>query len=112
METEEKRGPGRPVGSSKKETIQEFEMRLDDALRGEQEWLETTPENIAYFNRRGLGGAKYFMYKGIKVCAYGDMEALQAADGQEVPSVNFVTSLSTGSEPKPVVPSPGPQGAA
>lgn len=106
MENEtEKRGPGRPK-VDKRETLQEFEMRLDDVMRNEEEWIETTQENINYFNRRGMGGAKYFVYKGIKVCAYGDLEELMAKDGEEVPSVNFVTSLSTGTEPKPSAPAP------
>lgn len=34
------------------------------------ECVETTPEIIAYFNRKGLGQAKYFIYKSLRVGPY------------------------------------------
>lgn len=42
-----------------------------------EEWVETTPEIIDHFNKQGLGGARYFVYKGIKVCAEGELEPIQ-----------------------------------
>ena len=47
-------------------------------------WVETTPEIIALLQPRGLGGAKFFCYKGVKVCAHGDMEGIIADEDKTV----------------------------
>ena len=41
-----------------------------------QEWIETSPEIIKTVMPRGLGGARYFIYQGIKVCEYGQTESI------------------------------------
>jgi len=41
------------------------------------EWVETTAEIIHHYNRKGLNGAKFFIYDGIKVCERGKMDEIQ-----------------------------------
>lgn len=45
---------------------------------GEVQWVETSPEIIAYLNPRGLGGAKHFAYQGVLVCEHGKREEIEA----------------------------------
>lgn len=40
------------------------------------EWVETSPEIVTYFNKKGMNGSDYFIYKGIKVCEYGKCMAI------------------------------------
>lgn len=57
----------------------EFQQKIDAALLNGEEWVETSPKIITYFNRKGLGPhAKYFVYKNIKICEFGQSEAIQA----------------------------------
>jgi hypothetical protein len=42
-----------------------------------QEWVETTPEIIATLQPKGLGGAKYFIYNGVKVCEMGKIDEIE-----------------------------------
>jgi len=39
--------------------------------------IETTPEIIHHYNRKGLNGAKYFTYDGLLVCEKGKTEEIQ-----------------------------------
>lgn len=73
--------------AAKRETLQDLEWKIDAALKSGEEWVETTEENIKYHCRGDVGAAGYFVYKGIKVCAYGHMEELAAKDGDPVPLV-------------------------
>lgn len=57
---------------------------LELATTKEEQWVETTPEVIAKLNRNGLGGAKYFIYKGVKVCEYGKVEEIIAEEDTPV----------------------------
>ena len=51
---------------------------MDAALLNQEEWVETSPKIIQYYNRNGLGPhAEYFNYKGVKVCEFGKSEAIQ-----------------------------------
>lgn len=61
-----------------KETISQFMDKIAIAKGNGDEWVETTPEIIHHYNRRGLGGAKYFLYDGIKVCEFGQSEKIEA----------------------------------
>lgn len=58
------------------ETISMFEGKIAHAKHNGDEWIETSPEVISYFNRKGLGGNEYFMYKDIKVCEYGKRDKI------------------------------------
>lgn len=56
--------------------VQEFEQQIHMAKIQGDEWVETEEAIINLFNKSGLNGAKYFIYKGIKVCKTGDLEAI------------------------------------
>lgn len=63
------------------ETINTFRDKISIAKLEGEEWVETTPEIIRYFNRSGLGKvhgkeAKYFVYDGIKVCENGKKDEI------------------------------------
>ena len=60
------------------ETVNDFETKISRAQIAGNEWVETTPEVINYFLRSGLGADKYFLYKGIKVCEFGNKESAEA----------------------------------
>lgn len=74
-----------PDVDDKREVVSDFLAKVASAkARAQAEktkvapWVETTPEIIAHFNPRGLGGAKYFTYDGVIVCERGQREAIQA----------------------------------
>lgn len=46
--------------------------------------VETSPEIIAHFNRRGLNGAKYFIMDGIKVYPTGKTEEIEAEEDMPI----------------------------
>lgn len=58
------------------ETISMFEGKIAHAKHNGDEWVETSPQVITYFNRRGLGASEYFIYKDIKVCEHGKRDAI------------------------------------
>lgn len=58
--------------------LNRFETDVAMALNNEQEWLETHPEIISYFNRRAKQPVEYFIYKGIKVAGHGKAEEIDA----------------------------------
>lgn len=66
------------------QTLGEFEGIVAHALHEGEEWVETTPEIVKYFNRNGLKGADYFIYKGIKVCEYGKREAIVDHENEQM----------------------------
>lgn len=91
----EKRKPGRPTNAEiaarqaktqqaidpdqvddTRETLSTFLAKVDQAKLEGLEWVETTPEIIRYYNRKGLNGAKFFIFQGIKVCEQGQSEAI------------------------------------
>ena len=59
------------------ETVRTFQDKIAVAQSAGEEWVETTPEIIAHYNRKGLGGAKFFVFQGIKVCETGKREAIE-----------------------------------
>lgn len=59
------------------ETLATFEARISEAQMAGDEWIETTDEILKFFNRKGMNGAKYFVYKGIKVCLKGEREEIE-----------------------------------
>jgi len=67
-----------PVNKQERETTMMFVDKIDHAIVNDLDWVETTPELVHYYNKRGLGPNDYFIYKGIKVCEYGKSEACQA----------------------------------
>lgn len=62
------------------ENLSEFESRISYAQMQGEEWLEADKKIIEFFNRKGLGGQKYFIYKNIKVCERGTMQDLMKAE--------------------------------
>lgn len=59
------------------ETMSSFLDKIHQAKVNEQEWIETTPEMIAYLNKSGLNGAFHFIYNGIKVAPTGKSQEIQ-----------------------------------
>lgn len=64
------------------ETLGQFEMKVAQAIASQHtdapvEWIETSPEVMAHYQPRGLNGAKFFVYRGIKVCPYGMVEKIE-----------------------------------
>lgn len=72
---------------AKRETLQDLEWKVDAALKSGEEWVETSDDNIKYHCRGDVGSSGYFVYKGIKVCAFGRAQELAAKDGDPVPLV-------------------------
>ena len=96
-----KRKPGRPYAGSftpeeafqgqdtsgandVKERMSDFIEKHAAAKALGEMWVETTPEIIALLQPRGLGGAKFFCYQGVKVCAFGDKEGILADEEKTV----------------------------
>ncbi len=65
------------------ETVNEFMARVAVAqleavdLGVELPCIEASEAMIKYFNRKGLNGAKYFIYQGVRVCPTGQSEAIE-----------------------------------
>lgn len=53
------------------------------------EWVETSPEIVKYYNPRGLGRSKHFIFQGIHVCATGDLDAAQKIIDQDLSETIF-----------------------
>lgn len=70
------------IGLSGEKTLNDFEADISHALMNDDVWVETTPEIMAYFNRNGMGGARHFIYKGIKVCLPGDAGKIEAEESK------------------------------
>lgn len=66
-----------PVNKEERETTMMFMDKIETAILNGDEWVETSPELIAHYNRKGLGPNEYFIFKNIKVCAYGKSEECQ-----------------------------------
>lgn len=58
------------------ETLTDFERKIDRARINGDEWVETSKEIVKHLNPRGLGGAKYFIFKNIKVAEKGTVDDL------------------------------------
>ncbi len=53
------------------------------------EWVETTPEIVKYYNPRGLGRSKHFIFQGIHVCAEGDLAKAQEIIDRDLNEMTF-----------------------
>lgn len=51
--------------------------KISHAKAQGDDWVETSPEVIAHYNPRGLGGARHFCFQGVLVCEHGQSEAIQ-----------------------------------
>lgn len=67
----------KPALDTVKETTGSFLDKIHQAKMAGDEWVETTPEIIQFYNRKGLNGAKFFIYDGIKVCERGKIEEIE-----------------------------------
>lgn len=59
-----------------KVTVHTFMDQIEQAKINGDEWVETTKEIIHHYNRKGLNGAKYFVYNGVKVCERGKLDEI------------------------------------
>ena len=57
--------------------ISEFLGAIEIAKSEGEEWVETSKEVIAHYNRKGLGPSNFFVYGGVKVCEEGNREAAE-----------------------------------
>lgn len=58
--------------------MRDFQDKVDAAKLAGEEWVQTSPKIISYYNRKGLGTAKFFIFHDIKVTDYEtDIEALE-----------------------------------
>lgn len=71
------------------ETMSQFLSKITLAQNRGDEWVETSPEIISLVCRSGLGDKKYFTYgnPGVKVCAYGQREAIEEAENVQLGQV-------------------------
>ena len=67
------------VNKEERETTMMFMQKIDDALINGDDWVETSPEIVAHYNRKGMGALPYFIYRGIKACEYGKAVSIQDA---------------------------------
>lgn len=56
--------------------LAKFEANIAAAKHTHEEWVEAPKDIIDYYNRNGLGGARYFIYKGVKVCESGQLDSV------------------------------------
>lgn len=59
------------------ETMHTFMSKIATAKAMGDEWVETTPEIMKTIMPRGLGGARFFCYQGVKVCEFGKIEEIE-----------------------------------
>lgn len=64
--------------------VSEFLTSIAIAKHEGQEWVETSKEIIAHYNKRGLGvnpvtgkENRFFIYDGVKVCEPGMIESIE-----------------------------------
>lgn len=56
-------------------SLKEFDLKVTNTDEGE--WVETSPEIIGHFNPKGMNGAKYFLYRGRKICESGKVDEIE-----------------------------------
>jgi len=73
------------------ETVNAFLNKIAAAQGAGEEWVETTPEIIAHFNKRGMGinpltgkPNRHFVFNGIKVCPYGEQEQIETEMSEQL----------------------------
>lgn len=71
------------------ESLNTFFTKISKATLDGEEWVETSPQIIDYYNKRGLGKAEYFIYQGIKVCEYGKSERLDKEMGRQLGEILY-----------------------
>ncbi len=69
--------PVESVDKKERETTMDFLNKIEMAIIDGEEWVETSPEIIAHYNKRGLKNCGYFIFRNIKVCEYGQSEKIQ-----------------------------------
>ena len=70
--------------NDKKEVLSEFIAKIANAKHLGNEWVETSKEIVDYYNPKGLNGAKYFIYDGIKVTEHGKSEEIEEENNQSI----------------------------
>lgn len=65
------------------ETLGEFVGKHAVAQANGNEWVETSEKNMAaLLDRKQWQSQGYFCYKGVKVCAFGKIEQIEAAESK------------------------------
>ena len=74
--TAEDIAPVKPVATAL-ETLSDFKLKVHQAKMEGNDWVETSPEIIKYYNPKGMNGVKYFWFDGVKVCELGKSEEIE-----------------------------------
>lgn len=77
--------PDEPEIDLENESVGDFIGRiataqLDEKDTGEIQSIEASDKLIKHFNRKGLNGALYFIYNGVKVYPIGKTEEIEAQE--------------------------------
>ena len=95
------------ISEKQHETLTEFQAKVDAAKMNGEEWVETTPEIIKYYNRNGLGKhSEYFIFQNIKVCLNGQGERIRTKLGTQLGVILYGAEegrANQGSTTKPLV---------
>lgn len=67
-----------------KETVSQFRDKIELAKVNGDEWVETSPEIIAHYQRKGMGPAQFFLFEGVKVCEYGKIDEILSKENQQM----------------------------
>lgn len=71
------------------DTVRTFLDKIAVAKGNQDEWVETSPEVIAHYNRRGMNGAKFFIFEGIKVCEHGKVDEIEHEMNESIAKKTF-----------------------
>lgn len=75
----------RPEDALTKETVNDFISRVAIAQMASSDGegvisIEAAPHIFTHFNRKGLNGAKYFIFQNVKIYPIGQTEAIEAEE--------------------------------
>lgn len=74
--------------------VNEFESDISLAQSEGRESIEATEQIINHFNKKGLKGSSYFIYKGIKVYPLGKTEEIESEES--IPATEKMHGTSDG----------------
>lgn len=75
---------GNESADNTRERMSDFIEKHARALAAGEMWVETTPEIIKLLQPNGLNGAKYFCYKGVKVCEFGKIDEIEDEESKTI----------------------------
>lgn len=67
-----------------KERMSDLIQKVAEAKAAGEMWVETTADNIRLLQPKGLNGAKYFCWQGVKVCEFGKIDEIERDESMTV----------------------------